>query len=143
MGLMDMVGGMLGGNTAQAGATQGSGGQAALVQAVLGMLTQGQGQGGGIGNLVQAFEQHGLGHILDSWVGTGQNLPITTDQITKVLGQGNLTQLAQQTGMQHSDIVSALTQLLPKIIDHATPQGQLPAGGGLGNIMSIAKQLLG
>ncbi|MFT3905890.1 MAG: YidB family protein [Steroidobacteraceae bacterium] len=136
MSLLDQLGSVLG-NAAQGG---GTGGQADLLKAVLGMLNHGQ--GAGLGSLVSAFQQNGLGHIFDSWVSSGSNLPISTTQLTQVLGQDKLSQLAQQSGLPHGDVASALTQLLPKLIDHASPQGQLPAGNELGGLLgSLAGKL--
>jgi uncharacterized protein YidB (DUF937 family) len=91
MGLLDQVVGALGG---MQGGGQG-GGQAELVNAVLGML----GQGGGLGELVGRFQQGGLGDVVSSWISTGQNLPISADQLRSVLGQDTLDGLTQKTGM--------------------------------------------
>lgn len=141
MGLLDSITGMLGGGGGQAAAA-GGGGQAALLQAVMGMLNHGQ--GAGLGNLAAAFQQGGLGHIFDSWVSNGANQPVSPAQVTQVLGQGQIAQIAQQTGMAHGDVASALSQLLPQIVNHVTPQGQLPQSGQLGGLLSsLAGKLLG
>jgi len=131
MGLLDTVIGALG---------QGGGGghnpQAALINAVIGMLGQGGAQGGGLGGLaglVARMQQGGLGEVADSWVGTGQNLPISPDQLGSVLGGENIGNLAGQLGMNQGDLLGQLTQVLPQLVDKLTPQGQIPQGdiGGL------------
>lgn len=138
MGLLDQVVGALGG--AQGGGH--GGGQAELINAVIGMLGSGSGsQGGGLGELVARFQQGGLGDVVSSWISTGQNLPISADQLSSVLGQDAIAGLAQKTGLPTGDLTSQLTQMLPQIIDGLTPNGQLPQGG-LGDIGGLLGGLL-
>jgi uncharacterized protein YidB (DUF937 family) len=139
MGLLDSVVGMLG---AAQGGQAGAGGNADLLNAVVGMLANGS-QQGGLGGLVQGFEQAGLGHLVSSWIGSGQNLPVSADQLSQVLGGagGTLGQLAQQTGLSHGDLAGQLSQMLPEVINHLTPSGQAPQGG-LGDVASILSSLL-
>ena len=140
MGLLDSVVGMLG---AAHGGQQGAGaGNAALINAVVGMLASGS-QQGGLGGLVQGFEKAGLGNVISSWISSGQNLPISADQLSNVLGgSGALSHLAEQTGLSHGDLAGQLSQLLPEVIDKLTPQGQAPQGG-LGDVGSLLGSLLG
>jgi len=135
MGLLDSVVGML-------GASQGGqgGGNAALISAVVGMLSNGS-SAGGLGGLVQQFEQGGMGNVIGSWISSGQNLPISADQLSSVLGSGVLSGLAQQTGLSHGDLAGQLSQLLPQLIDQATPEGQMPAGG-LGDLAGMLGGML-
>lgn len=133
MGLLDSIlGSVLGGGAAQG---QGSG-QAALINAVIQMVANkgagGGGAGGGLGALVGALTQGGLGNVASSWVGTGQNLPVSTEQLQSALGGGGggagglLAQLAQQAGMSNGDAASGLSQILPELVDKLTPDGQIP-----------------
>jgi len=70
-------------------------------------------------------------------VGTGANLPISAEQLQSVLGGDTLGRLAEQTGLSHSDLGQQLSQLLPQVVDHLTPNGELPAGGAdLGSMVS-------
>ena len=138
MGLLDQVVGALGG--AQGGG-QGAG-QAELINAVIGMLGSGSGgHAGGLGELVARFQQGGLGDVVSSWISTGQNLPISAEQLGSVLGQDAIAGLAQKTGMPAGDLASQLSQMLPQIVDSLTPNGQLPQGG-LGDIGSLLGGLL-
>jgi hypothetical protein len=66
----------------------------------------------GLQGLVQQFTQGGLGEVVQSWVGTGQNLPISGEQIAKVLGNGQLAQLAQQFGLNPDTVAAQLAQVL-------------------------------
>lgn len=108
MGLFDEIGGMLGG---QNGIDHGA------LNTILG--------DGGLQSLVANFEQGGFGHIAQSWISNGANLPISQDQLQAVLGSGQVQQLAQAMGIDPSN----LSQALPELIHHITPNGQIPAGG--------------
>ena len=136
MGLLDSV---LGAITGQTGGAAG-GGNGALLQAAIGMLANNS-AGGGIAGMAQQFQQAGLGHLLDSWVGQGQNLPISADQITQVLGSGQIGQIAQQLGLSHGDAAGQLAQILPQVINQLTPNGQVPQGG-LGEVGELLGKVL-
>jgi uncharacterized protein YidB (DUF937 family) len=93
-------------------------------------------QVGGIGGLQQMFQQGGLGHIVSSWIGTGQNLPISANQLQSVLHGGALQQAAQQSGMDSSQLTGMMATLLPHLVDHLTPNGQVPDGSTLQKMLS-------
>lgn len=141
MGLLDAVIGALG--QSQGGATNAgtSGGQADLIGSIVSMLGQGTGQGGGIGGLiglVAKMQQSGLGDVARSWVGTGDNLPVSPDQLGGVLGQDTVSSMAGQLGMNSGDLLGQLAQMLPQVVDKLTPQGQIPQGdigGMLGGLL--------
>jgi uncharacterized protein YidB (DUF937 family) len=84
-------------------------------------------QPGGLSGLIQQFHDKGMGGLVSSWVGTGQNLPISADQIQHVLGSEQLKELAAKAGISPETASSALTQLLPMMVDKLTPNGQVPA----------------
>lgn len=86
------------------------------------------GHDGGIGGLVDAFEKAGLGEAAKSWVGTGGNLPVSADQIQQVLGSPMVAQFAQKLGIDPQQAAGHLAELLPQVIDHLTPNGQIPSG---------------
>jgi uncharacterized protein YidB (DUF937 family) len=139
MGLLDSVLGALAG-----GGSQGGGGaQGALLNAVVGMLANqgGAGGSGGLGDLIGKFQQGGLGNVIGSWVGTGQNLPISPDQLNNVLGSDMIGNLAKQLGLSHGDVAGQLSQMLPQVVDHLTPHGQVPEGG-LGSVTDLLGQLM-
>src|SRR3974390_1604355 len=93
-----------------------------------------QSQPGGLQGLVQSFHDKGLGGVVSSWVSTGQNLPISADQIHPVLGSDTVKQLAAKAGISPDAAGSSIAALLPTIIDHLTPNGQMPAQGNLTEI---------
>ncbi|MCU0965252.1 MAG: YidB family protein [Burkholderiaceae bacterium] len=155
MGLLDIVGGMLGGQQGgqagagglgdllgqlAAGGQGGQGGQAELLRMVLGMLAN-DGQGGGLAGLMQKFQAAGLGEQMNSWVGTGQNLPVSAEQLGSVLGPDQMGQMAERMGLSTGDLGTQLSQLLPQAVDQFTPGGQLPAGG-LGDLGDLLGQLM-
>ena len=143
MGLLDSVIGALG--QSQPGGS--GGGQAALISAVIGMLTQGGGQGGGsglggLGGLIAKMQQSGLGDVAASWVGTGQNQPIGADQLGQVLGGDMIEGLTRQLGMNQGDLLGQLSQMLPQVVDTLTPEGRVPQGdlgGLLGSLLGGAQ----
>jgi uncharacterized protein YidB (DUF937 family) len=77
-------------------------------------------QVGGIAGLQQMFQQGGLGHIVGSWIGTGQNLPVSPSQLQNVLHGGALQQAAQQSGMDTSQLTSMMATLLPHLVNLRT-----------------------
>lgn len=89
------------------------------------------GQGGGLQGLVQAFHGNGLGDLVNSWIGSGQNLPVSGSQIESVLGSDAIQALAAKTGLNSGDVSTKLSQVLPGLIDHLTPNGAMPQSGGL------------
>jgi uncharacterized protein YidB (DUF937 family) len=105
----------------------GQGSNNPLVHVATQMLTQ-QGQNGqsGLASIVSQFQQGGLGNLADSWVGTGQNLPVSGDQISQILGSGKLGEIASQLGISSGDAANGLSQILPELINQATPNGQMP-----------------
>lgn len=100
---------------------------------LMGAVTQllGDPQHGGLQGLVSAFEQQGLGQVIASWVGHGENLPVSGEQLAAVLGNEKVQGLAQQLGLNPQEVTGQLAQWLPQVVDHLTPQGQLPASGAL------------
>ena len=121
MGLLDSVVGALAGGQ--------SGGDNPLLNVVMQLINNPQ--AGGLGGLVQTFQQGGLGEIVNSWVSSGQNLPISAEQIQSVLGGGKLQDIAAQLGVSPAQASGSLADLLPQVVDKLTPNGQLPEGGDL------------
>lgn len=81
---------------------------------------------GGLPAVVQQFEQHGLGGIVQSWIGKGQNQPISPAQLQQVVGSDLLQQLSAKTGVSMPDLLHKLSQLLPETVDKMTPDGVIP-----------------
>jgi uncharacterized protein YidB (DUF937 family) len=95
-----------------------------LAQAAMSMLNDPR--IGGISGLMQKFQNGGLGSVIESWIGTGQNRAISGQEIGQVLGQQEVDQISQQAGLPPSEGASVLAQLLPLLVDGLTPQGNVP-----------------
>jgi uncharacterized protein YidB (DUF937 family) len=80
---------------------------------------------GSVGGLLQQLQQSGLGPQVASWLGNGQNLPISADQLKQALGDEHLRQLATQFGLPVDQILGQLAQHLPAAVDHMSPGGSL------------------
>ena len=80
----------------------------------------------GIGNTVQDIERSGHGEIARSWVGRGQNRPIAPEKLEAALGEDGIRDLMRQTGMERDELLATLSEHLPRVIDHLTPEGRLP-----------------
>jgi uncharacterized protein YidB (DUF937 family) len=87
------------------------------------------GTGEGLGGLLSSFQQAGLGHIAQSWVGNGPNHPVSPQQLQTVFGDDQVQTMASQAGMPPHDFLSQLSQHLPRVVDHMTPNGQMPDEG--------------
>lgn len=130
MGLLDSIAGQVTG--ALAGAAGGGQTHPGLMDVVTTLLTNPQ--GGGLQGLVQQFDKQGLGHLVQSWIGTGENLAITPDQVQAVLGEPHIQAVASKLGLSTADVTNQLAGLLPHAVDSVTPGGALPQG----NVLSEA-----
>jgi uncharacterized protein YidB (DUF937 family) len=126
------AGSALGGGGGLAGGLAGGlpGGLGDLLKGPLGGLLGGAAAGsvisGGLGDLMKQLQQGGQGDAANSWVGTGQNKAIAPNDLAKALGADQIESLASQSGMSRDDLLSGLSQYLPKVVDHLTPDGRLP-----------------
>ncbi len=132
MGLLDTVLGSLMGGNGSASPMGGvlssllGGGQPA---AAGGVGQQAGGMAAGLGGLMASFEQAGLGHIAQSWVGNGPNQSVSPQQLQNVFGEQQVQSMAGQAGMAPTDFLSQLSQHLPSAVNGMTPSGQLPNEG--------------
>lgn len=109
-----------------------------LVEAALALLAN-NGQSEGMHGLVARFRQAGLQHIVESWIGAGQNMPLSGDDLQRVLDEGHLKQIAEETGYTEEDAAARLGGLLPAMVDQLTPAGRLPEDG-LGNLSELRER---
>jgi uncharacterized protein YidB (DUF937 family) len=119
-----------GGKTINVNAPDSGGGLGDLLKGGLGGLLAGGAAGGvlsgGLSDLLKQFQQNGHGEAVDSWVSTGPNKDIAPKELANALGSDRINAVAQQTGMSRDELVNALSQYLPQVIDRLTPQGRLP-----------------
>jgi uncharacterized protein YidB (DUF937 family) len=115
MGLLDSILG------AMSGKSDASGQAAPLIGVLSGLLTQ----SGGLQGLANKFSQSGQGNTFSSWVGMGENQPISGNQIQNVLGSDQVKALAAKMGVDPAQASHFLAEYLPKIVDKLTPQGKV------------------
>ncbi len=132
MGLLDEIVGKITGLMGH-----GEGEQSGLLEGVMQLL--GNKETGGLGGLVQSFQENGLGGIISSWIGTGENQPISADQIQQVLGNETIQNIAAKAGIAPEEISGKLAEFLPGVIDKLTPDGTIPEGGLLEKGMEFLK----
>lgn len=98
------------------------------------------GRGGpGLQSLVDLFYEKGLGDEISSWISRHPNLPITPEQIRGVLGDEKVKELAEKAGISTENASEAISRMLPRIVDMATPSGQVPGGGLFDSISGLFK----
>jgi uncharacterized protein YidB (DUF937 family) len=118
MGILDTIASLLGK----------SGGTTSVPEALVGALGDHE---GGLGGLVQKFQNAGLGDVINSWVGNGANQAVAPGALHNILGSDLVQQLAAKTGLPVDQLLPQVAQHLPGLVDHLTPDGQLPSTGGL------------
>ncbi|MBI2769140.1 MAG: DUF937 domain-containing protein [Burkholderiales bacterium] len=122
MGLLDSVLGSVMGQAQQQGG----------LAAVLGGLLANDGQLGGLRGLVEKFNEAGLGEVVGSWIGHGDNHAVSADQLKEVLGSDAMASIAAKLGLDPAQAAGQLSQILPGLVDKLTPHGVAPEAG-LGN----------
>ena len=117
--------------TINAGLPGGAGGGLSdLMKGGLGGLLAGGAAGsvlsGGLGDLMKQLQQGGQGDAANSWVGKGQNKAIAPGDLANALGADQINAIAAQAGLSRDDLLKGLSQYLPDVVDHLTPDGRLP-----------------
>ena len=123
-GIGDILGQMMGG-----GAQRGGGGLGDVLGGMLGGGAAGGGAGagsGGLGGLLEQMSRAGYGDQARSWVGTGQNMPIPPEALEQIFGRGGIDAIARQAGVSEADASRGLSELLPEVVNHVTPGGEVP-----------------
>ncbi|RPI47314.1 MAG: DUF937 domain-containing protein [Betaproteobacteria bacterium] len=141
-GLGDLLSGLAGGGQTQSGGTNLL---VALLPVVVAMLSNrgAAAGGGGLGGLLQQLQAGGLGQQTDSWVGTGENLPITREQLAEALGHDRLSQIAAQAGVSEDEAGAGLAEILPDLVNRLTPQGEMPPETQVDDSLESLRRSLG
>ena len=121
MSLLDTLASSFGNSSSQGGAAP-----AGLVAAAMEFVNN---QPGGLNGLIQRFHENGAGDIVSSWIGNGENKPISPDTLTNVLGSGAVGEMAQKAGVSGDQLSGMLAAVLPHLVDKATPIGEVPPEG--------------
>jgi len=115
------------------------------ISSVLGnLLGGGDNGGGGMGNILSAMKEKGLGSVADSWLGDGDNEEISADQLRDVMGGDKVTEMASELGTDENSLLSGLKDALPQMVDKSSSGGSLLDNlGGLSGALGMAKKFLG
>jgi uncharacterized protein YidB (DUF937 family) len=119
-------------NTANAGLPGGGGmgDLGGLLKGGLGGLLGGAAAGsvisGGLGDVLKQLQQGGHGEAANSWVSNGPNKTIAPGDLANALGADQINSLASQSGMSTDELLKGLSQYLPEVVNHLTPDGRLP-----------------
>jgi uncharacterized protein YidB (DUF937 family) len=133
MGLFDSILG------AVTGKTDGSGGAAQLIGVLGGLLAQ----SGGLQGLASKFAQSGQGNAFQSWVGMGENQPVSSGEIQNALGSDQVKALAAKMGIDPAQASAFLAEYLPKVVDKLTPAGKIdPAADHQQGLAALLPSLL-
>jgi uncharacterized protein YidB (DUF937 family) len=81
---------------------------------------------GGLGDLLKQFQQNGQGETANSWVSPGPNKQISPGDLASALGSDQINNLISQSGLSRDELLAGLSQHLPDVINHLTPDGRLP-----------------
>jgi uncharacterized protein YidB (DUF937 family) len=126
------------GGTVNAG-LPGGGGLGDLLKGGLGGLLAGGAAGsilsGGLGDLLKQFQQNGHGDTANSWVSPGPNKQIAPGDLASALGADQINSLTSQTGLSRDELLSGLSQHLPDVINHLTPDGRVPTESELSRLL--------
>ena len=103
----------------------------------------GQGDKMDIGSLISGFKDKGMGDVAESWLGDGENAPVSTDQLKEVLGGDQVAEAAAKLGTDEGSLLSGLQDALPQLVDKASSGGSLlDSVGGIGGLAGMAKKFL-
>lgn len=92
-------------------------------------------------SLLDQFQENGLGNLVDSWLGDGENEMVSPEQLQEVVGADKIRELASQFGSDESSLLSGLSEALPQVIDQSSSGGSLlDSVGGLDGVMNMAKK---
>lgn len=126
--LLPVVLGMLANRGSQPRSTgqASAGGLGDILGQVLGGAAGGGSSGGGLGAVLSQLQRAGFGEQAASWVSPGANKPIPADAMSQIFGRDGLEQISRQAGLSEEDASRGLSELLPEVVDHVTPGGDVP-----------------
>lgn len=141
-GLGDILGGILGGRGGGLGSSSGGAGMGGLLGALLPLLG-GLLAGGGLQKILSGLQANGLSAQADSWVGSGENQPVSGADVRQAVGDQEISRIAQELGVSEDEAAEAVAHVLPVVVDKVSPEGQLPPEGELASAFEALKQLGG
>jgi uncharacterized protein YidB (DUF937 family) len=121
------AGGPLGARRGNVGLGGMGGGRGALLAMLLPLAMQWVQRQGGVGNVLQRAGQRGYGSQANSWLGTGANEPLPASAVQELVGHEDLARMSSQLGVDQGEVADGFAEILPEMVDHLSPDGQLPA----------------
>lgn len=111
------------------------------IGSILGNLLQGDsGNSSGLGNIISAMQDKGMGSIADSWLGDGSNEEISADQVRELVGSNKISSMASELNTDEGSLLNGLKDALPQILDQSSSGGSLMDNiSGLGSLLSKFK----
>ncbi len=129
-GLGGVLGNVFGGGADQQGADIGGGsprgGRGGLLAMLLPLAMQWVQRNGGIRAVLDRFQQRGYAQQAASWVSTGENQPLDARAVNAVVGSDELSRLSQQLGVPDQQVANGLADILPEVVNHLSPAGDVP-----------------
>jgi len=132
-GLEDMLGGLAGGRSGGSG--MGAGGGAGLLGALLPLLA-GFLQNGGLDKVLSGLRAEGKGAQAESWISTGENDAVSGADLESAMGKEEISRIAAKLGLSEEETADALAEVLPRVVDTVSPQGELPAENELDDLFA-------
>jgi uncharacterized protein YidB (DUF937 family) len=84
-----------------------------------------------------------LSSVIGSWLGDGGNAGISTESITALFGNPAIADFAAKLGVDPSKAMSALSDVLPQLMDKSSSGGSLlDSIGGAEGLLGAAKSFL-
>ena len=139
-GLGDLLNQMGGGGAPTRSAGPGGGMSGALLGGLVMIALQMLQRNGGLGGVLGRMKEQGYGREADSWVGTGENMPIPADVLSQILGRDVIDQSARQMGISPEEAEGGLAQVFPEIVNEITPGGRIESGSD--DIVAKAMEIL-
>jgi len=133
--------------SAQVGQASTGGGLGDLLGQVLGGMGSGGGGGaggglGGLGAILDGLQRAGFGEQARSWVSSGENMPLPAGALEQIFGPSGLAEIARRAGLSEADTSRGLAQLMPEVVNHVTPNGEVPQGDDLlASVDALARRL--
>lgn len=107
-----------------------------IAKAAMNLLGSGDGaSGGGLGSILGSLESSGMGDVVSSWLGNGSNKAIDPGKLQEAIGSDQLSQFAQQAGVSGSEASTLLAGFLPSLVDKLSPDGGLPDGNNMQDVL--------
>jgi uncharacterized protein YidB (DUF937 family) len=97
---------------------------------------------GGLQGMTSKLVNHGQGKQVQSWVGTGDNQPVSGQQIQQVVDPNQLHAVAQQAGMSDEEASEHVAKAMPEMVNQVTPQGQIPPQDPFSKGVGTLKKML-